>query len=75
MGRPKIKVGDPLTHKQTEVMTHVSNGKTFEEVGMIMGVATSTVKGQMRLIKKKLDADRVTYAVKQFQTKYKPGGT
>jgi LuxR family transcriptional regulator, quorum-sensing system regulator BjaR1 len=55
----------PLTEREREVIKWVANGKTDEEIGLILSVSANTVHGYMKSAMLKLNAGRRTYAVVQ----------
>ena len=57
------KVPSMLTAKEMSVLKYLAMGKTREEVGIILGVSTETVKTHSKSIQVKLDAPNTTGAV------------
>jgi len=55
----------PLTRREREIMQWVAIGKSDEEIGQILSIATATVTQHVENAKRKLDALRRTYAVVQ----------
>jgi LuxR family quorum sensing-dependent transcriptional regulator len=55
----------PLTHREREILQWVAIGKTDDEIGEILAIATTTVTAHVENAKRKLDVMRRTYAVVQ----------
>jgi LuxR family transcriptional regulator, quorum-sensing system regulator BjaR1 len=55
----------PLTHREREILQWVALGKTDDEIGDILSIATATVTAHVENAKRKLDVMRRTYAVVQ----------
>ena len=54
-----------LTERESEVLELISFGKTNPEIGIILGISTSTVAGHVKRIFLKLNTnDRVTAALR-----------
>lgn len=56
-----------LTQREAEIMHWVAMGKTYAEVGMILGISANTVKNHMKSICGKLDASNRMQAVWKLQ--------
>ena len=52
-----------LTRKELEVMTHLANGKTLEEICEDMNIHKATVLDHVRVAIRKLGATNRTHAV------------
>ena len=57
------KVPNMLTAREMTVLKYLAMGKTRDEVGIILGVSTETVKTHSKSIQVKLDAPNTTGAV------------
>lgn len=55
--------GDLLTPKETEILTWAANGKTDEEIGIILSISRHTVDTHLRHIFQKLDVTTKIQAV------------
>ncbi len=60
-----LKTSVRLTDRESEVLELITFGKTNPEIGIILGISTSTVSGHVKRIFLKFDAkDRVTVALR-----------
>lgn len=57
-----------LTPRQQEVLEWVSDGKTMQDIAMIMDLTTATVEKHLRLARETLDAETTTQAVMKAST-------
>jgi LuxR family quorum sensing-dependent transcriptional regulator len=55
----------PLTPREREILQWVAAGKSDDEIGEILSIATTTVTQHVENAKRKLDAMRRTYAIVQ----------
>lgn len=60
---PLPEVPNMLTAREMSVLKYLALGKTREEVGIILGVSTETVKSHSKSIQIKLDVPNTTAAV------------
>ncbi|HZA60321.1 MAG TPA: helix-turn-helix transcriptional regulator [Actinomycetota bacterium] len=54
---------DVLTPRQRDVLTHVADGRTTDEIARILGLSPHTVKNYLERIYERLDARDRTQAV------------
>ena len=57
-----MKTG-PLSPRETEVVRYISQGKTHEEIGIILGISSETVRSHTKSIQRKLDCTNSASAV------------
>lgn len=60
---PQFISGELLTPKESEILTWAANGKTDEDIGVILSISRHTVDTHMRHIFQKLDATNRIQAV------------
>ena len=53
----------PLSERENECLTWIAHGKTYQEIGMIIGLSWSTVKTYLDTARYKLDAVNMPHAV------------
>ena len=53
----------PLTHRQREALEWVGDGKTTQEIAMIMGLTPATIEKHLRLAREALDVETTAQAV------------
>lgn len=58
----EVKTG-PLSPRETEVVRYISQGKTHEEIGIILGISSETVRSHTKSIQRKLDCTNSASAV------------
>lgn len=58
----------PLTPRQKEVLEWVSDGKTMQDIALIMDLTAATVEKHLRLARETLDAETTTQAVMKATT-------
>ncbi len=63
LGLHESKSDLSLTHRETEVLTWVARGKTYWEIGIILGIQEDTVKKFMQRIFNMLNVSNNTHAV------------
>lgn len=56
----------PLTPRQKEVMTHISQGEKAKEVGRALGISPRTVEALVHNILERLGAKNTPHAVAMF---------
>lgn len=56
-------VKSPFSEKEKETLKYLAYGKTREEIAIIMGCGTETIKSRIMEIRRKLDAPNATAAV------------
>lgn len=65
--RPRIKrpdlLGKPLGNGEVNILSLASQGYNYAEIADIRGTCYQTVKNQMAVIFRKLDARNITHAV------------
>lgn len=54
---------NPLTQRQQEVLEWVGDGKTVQDIGVILGLKPATVEKHLRLAREALDVDTTAQAV------------
>jgi DNA-binding CsgD family transcriptional regulator len=52
-----------LTERQREVLEWVADGKTAQDIGVIMGISPAMVEKHLRLARQALDVDTTAQAV------------
>jgi transcriptional regulator EpsA len=57
-----------LSERESEIMHWVRSGKTNDEIGMILGISTNTVKNHLQRIFRKLDVANRAQAVAKLET-------
>jgi len=60
---PFERQSTPLTERQREVLQWVADGKTAQEIAMIMGLNQATIEKHLRLARANLNADTTAQAV------------
>ncbi len=60
---PLIGGRRPLTHRQREVLEWVGDGKTTQDIALIMGLTPATVEKHLRLARSTLDVETTAQAV------------
>ena len=55
--------GRPLTRRQREVLEWVGDGKTTQDIAMLMGLTPATVEKHLRLARDALDVETTAQAV------------
>jgi len=58
----------PLTPRQKEVLEWVADGKTMQDIAIIMDLTSATVEKHLRLAREALDAETTTQAVMKAST-------
>ena len=58
----EVKTG-PLSPRETEIVRYISQGKTHEEIGIILGISSETVRSHTKSIQRKLDCTNSASAV------------
>ncbi|MGV6813328.1 MAG: helix-turn-helix transcriptional regulator [Brevirhabdus sp.] len=58
----------PLTPRQKEVLEWVADGKTMQDIAIIMDLTSATVEKHLRLARENLDAETTTQAVMKAST-------
>lgn len=53
----------PLTHRQREALEWVGDGKTTQDIAMIMGLTPATIEKHLRLAREALDVETTAQAV------------
>ena len=61
-----------LTHRESEIMDYVKNGKTNIEISLILKISPNTVKNHLKSIYKKLDVVNRAQAVGSNLYSYRP---
>jgi LuxR family transcriptional regulator len=60
---PHLRVGRPLTNRQREALEWVGDGKTTQEIAMLMGLTGATVEKHLRLAQDVLSVETTAQAV------------
>ncbi len=60
---PHAGTRKPLTHRQREVLEWVGDGKTMQDIAVIMGLTSATVEKHLRLAREALDVETTAQAV------------
>ncbi|HHI70281.1 MAG TPA: LuxR family transcriptional regulator, partial [Rhodobacteraceae bacterium] len=60
---PYVSARRPLTSRQREVLEWVGEGKTMQDIAIIMGLTPATVEKHLRLAREALDAETTAQAV------------
>ena len=63
MALPQAKAPRALTARQREVLQWVGDGKTTQDIALIMGLTPGTVEKHLRLARESLDAETTAQAV------------
>lgn len=58
----EVKTG-PLSPRETEIVRYISQGKTHDEIGIILGISSETVRSHTKSIQRKLDCTNSASAV------------
>ena len=58
----EVKTG-PLSPRETEIVRYISQGKTHEEIGIVLGISSETVRSHTKSIQRKLDCTNSASAV------------
>ena len=58
----EVKTG-PLSPRETEIVRYISQGKTHEEIGIILGISSETLRSHTKSIQRKLDCTNSASAV------------
>jgi DNA-binding NarL/FixJ family response regulator len=53
----------PLTHRETQILNHITEGNTNKEIAYRLGISEQTVKGHVSAILRKLNANDRAHAV------------
>ena len=56
-----------LSGREQEIMTWITHGKTNDEIAIILGISSNTVKNHLKRLFRKLDVTNRTQAVAQFR--------
>jgi LuxR family transcriptional regulator len=56
-------VGTPLTLRQREALEWVADGKTTQDIALLMGISTAMVEKHLRLAREALDVETTAHAV------------
>jgi DNA-binding CsgD family transcriptional regulator len=54
---------NPLTHRQREVLEWAADGKTVQDIALLLGLTTATVEKHLRLAREALDVETTAQAV------------
>lgn len=66
-GRPKTSdSGNILSDRETEVMSHLKDGKQYDRIGEILFISTETVRKHASNIYKKLKVENRIQAINKF---------
>lgn len=57
------RVGTPLTQRQREALEWVADGKTTQDIALLMGISTAMVEKHLRLAREALDVETTAHAV------------
>ena len=52
-----------LSPRETEIVRYISQGKTHDEIGIILGISSETVRSHTKSIQRKLDCTNSASAV------------
>lgn len=63
MSMPYIVSGRSLTRRQREVLEWVGDGKTTQDIAILLGLTTATVEKHLRLAREALDVETTAQAV------------
>lgn len=63
MGRSIETIVAPLTHRETQILTHVGDGSTNKQIAHILGISEQTIKNHVSAILRKLNANDRAHAV------------
>lgn len=63
MELPRTGARRALTNRQREVLEWVGDGKTMQDIAMIMGLTSATIEKHLRLAREALDVDTTAQAV------------
>jgi LuxR family transcriptional regulator len=55
--------GTPLTQRQREALEWVADGKTMQDIALLMGISTAMVEKHLRLARDALDVETTAHAV------------
>lgn len=57
------RAGTPLTQRQREALEWVADGKTTQDIALLMGISTAMVEKHLRLAREALDVETTAHAV------------
>ncbi len=63
MGKSIETIVAPLTHRETQILTHVGDGSTNKQIAHILGISEQTIKNHVSAILRKLNANDRAHAV------------
>ena len=65
---PQVSAGRSLTRRQREALQWVGDGKTTQDIALLMGLTPATVEKHLRLAREALDAETTAQAVLKAST-------
>lgn len=63
MGKNMETVAAPLTRRETEILTHIAEGKSNKEIARVLNISEQTIKNHVSSIFRKLNANDRAHAV------------
>ena len=63
MGKTMEAVIAPLTHRETQILNYIAEGKTNKQIAYILGISEQTIKSHVSAILRKLNANDRAHAV------------
>ena len=63
MGKVMERIAAPLTHRETQILNYISDGKTNKQIAHVLGISEQTIKSHVSAILRKLNANDRAHAV------------
>jgi DNA-binding NarL/FixJ family response regulator len=63
MGKTIERISAPLTHRETQILSHVANGNTNKEIAHLLGISEQTIKSHVSAVLRKINANDRAHAV------------
>ncbi|MDD5082058.1 MAG: LuxR C-terminal-related transcriptional regulator, partial [Dehalococcoidales bacterium] len=63
VGKGMEAVVAPLTHRETQILTHIADGNTNKQIAHILNISEQTIKNHVSAILRKLSANDRAHAV------------
>ena len=57
------RIAAPLTHRETQILNYISDGKTNKQIAHVLGISEQTIKSHVSAILRKLNANDRAHAV------------
>ncbi len=63
MGKPMESITAPLTHRETQILSYITEGNSNKQIAHILGISEQTIKNHVSSILRKLNANDRAHAV------------